>query len=473
MSMWRTVYRLEWRILRRDNASMGLLGLFAGLLVLAAFAGGQHADRLEAGLERAQQAELSRLAMVRSDLGTLTASDAPLRGEDPRDPVWMGEEGAARLAVLPPAPLASVAVGQRDLYAQAVHVGSGVQLTTQRETETAMSGPTRLQTGAFDPGFLFVVLFPLVVIALSYEILSGERERGTLAMLLSQPVSQTGLVLGKATARATALCVVTLGFAGLGLVVAGVDFTAAGVWSHVALYALVLVAWALFWFAAAVAVNAWGEGSARNALWLVGLWLVLVVIVPGLVRVAVDAVHPPPSQMEMVHEARDAAQDAEKELAGLQGKHDVDPRSEGFATRVVAVQEQLAQRAAPVLEARREALAERQSLMDVLRFLSPAMMTQQALEALAGAGAHRHQRFDGQVDAFHDAHRAFYAEAVRGEKPFTVASLDAAPGFAYEEAPMATLLGRVLGGLLGLLTLVGLLMAVAWPGLKRVGRLTR
>ena len=40
-------------------------------------------------------------------------------------------------------------------------------------------------------------------------------------MLLSQPVSQGDLVLGKATARAIGLCLVTPLFAIIGLVVAG------------------------------------------------------------------------------------------------------------------------------------------------------------------------------------------------------------------------------------------------------------
>ena len=126
---------------------------------------------------------------------------------------------------------------------------------------------------------LIVVLFPLVVIALSYELLSGERERGTLAMLLSHPVSQIQLVVGKALARAGVLCMVTLIFAAIGLAFAGVEWTNPATFSHFFLYCLILICWALFWFAAAVLVNAWSSSSARNALTLVGVWLSLVVII--------------------------------------------------------------------------------------------------------------------------------------------------------------------------------------------------
>ncbi len=473
MSMWRTVMRLEWRILGRDRAALVILALFAGFLVLAAIAGGQHAETLGTGLDRSTTAEAERLAGHRTALDALSSGNTPLGARDPRDAVWMGQQGAARLAVLPPAPLAPVAVGQRQLHPQAVRVSTDAQLTAERETETAMSGPTRLRTGAFDPAFLFVVLFPLVIIALSYELLSGERERGTLAMLLSQPVTQSQLVLGKAGARAIALCVVTLGFAWIGLLVAGTDLSAEDAWLHVGLYAAVLVAWALFWFAAAVAVNAWGQTSASNALMLVGLWLVVVIVVPGLLHVGVDTLYPPPSRIELLHEAREAGQDVERELAGLKGRHDVDTSTTGFAKRVVAVEEALARRTTPVVTELRDQLNRRQEMVDTWRFLSPAILVQLALEDVAGSGSVRHQRFEAQVDAFHETYRDFFFDRIRREVRLTAADLATLPAPSFEEEPAPALVWRVITGVLGLLLFAGLLVGVAWPGLQRVGRLTR
>ncbi len=289
MSTWKTVYTLEWKILKHDRAALGVLLLFAVFLSAAAWVGGNHANQLSGSLERSQQDEKKRFDSLGTELEALTNSNKQRSAQDPRNTVWMGQEGAARLAVLPPMPLALIAVGQRDLHPQAVQVTSAVNLIRERETETPMAGPTRLQTGAFDPGFLFVVLFPLVIIALSYELLSAERERGTLAMLLSQPVSQGSLVLGKALARLSALCGLTLFFAGIGLLVGGADFSAAGVGLHLLLYACLLVAWATFWFALAVFVNSGGWGSARNALVLVGAWLVLVIVLPGLINVGINS----------------------------------------------------------------------------------------------------------------------------------------------------------------------------------------
>lgn len=242
---------------------------------------------------------------------------------------------------------------------------------------------------------------------------------------------------------------------------------------HVALYAAILVAWALFWFAAAVVVNAWSSGSARNALLLVGLWLLLVVIVPGLVSVALDSFSPAPSRTELVHEVREAAQEIERELAGLEGRHDVDPRTRSFSKKLVAVEEKLVAQTAPMIAEHHEKVRERQELLGVLRFSSPALVVQLALEDVAGSGATRHQRFAEQVETFHGEFRGFFTPRIDAGQEFTTADLDALPKMAFQEEPAATLAGRVLVGIALLLLSVFAMLGLAWPGLRRVGRLTR
>ena len=451
---------------------MGVLALFAGFLVLASLAGGNHARQMAKGLERSETEEVQRLTTLAQKLAKLETTQKPLSARDPRNAVWMGQEGAARLAVLPPAPLASVAMGQRDFRPQAVRVTSALNLILERETETPMAGPTRLQTGAFDPAFLFVVLFPLVIIALSYELLSGERERGTLAMLLSQPVSQGAFVLGKALARLTALSGLTLVFAFLGLLIAGGSFFQREESFHFLLYAGVLVGWATFWFATAILVNSRGGSSAKNALVLVGIWLVVVVVVPGLVNVGVDTFYPPPSRIELLHEAREAARDIQKELNNLEGRHDVDPKAGDGARKIIRVQDELVKRSEPVLKELNEKLQERQTILSALRFLSPAILVQLSLEDVAGSGSIRHARFEKQADSFHREFRAFFSERVQSGLEMRTKDLRQLPSFEFKEEPTKALAARTAVSVGALLLLSMLLGLGARPGLEKVGRLT-
>lgn len=470
MKIFKTVFVLECRILRRDRAAMTVLAVFAGFLLVAAFAGGRHAGALEESFLKIEHEQSSRLSNLRNELEKLTGSNAVLGNQDPRNTVWMAQEGAAQFALLPPAPLAPIAMGQRDLHPQAVRVTNNVHLIRERETETPMAGPTRLRTGPFDPAFLFVVLFPLVIIALTYELLSGERERGTLAMLLSQPVSQSALVMGKAAARGWVLSLVTLVLAVAGLAVAGAELRGGTAWTHIGLYLLVLVLWSAFWFAMAIAVNSRGGTSARNALVLVGVWLVVVVIVPGLFNAGVNSIYPPPSRVELLHEAREATQEVEAELTGLVGRHDVNPKRGALAKKVVQVQDELANRSEPVLEELHAQLQKRQGLMGWLQYLSPAILVQLALEDVAGSGATRHQRFQAQADTYHRKFRAFFSARIQGGGMFSPKDFDALPLFRFEEAGLGGVAWRVSTSCGVLLLAVLALLMFARPGLRRVGR---
>ena len=472
MNGW-TVFKLEWQLMRRDRSVAWVLLIFAMFLVLASLAGGRDVARLQTGLDMSQAEVSERLEAHRQALVTLVGSSKPMTSKDPRNVSWMGQQGAAQLATLPPAPLSFVAVGARDLSPQALRMTSRVHLIQERETETPMIGPSRLRTGAFDPAFVFVVLYPLAVIALSYQLLSSERERGTLAMLLSQPLSQTALVGGKAAARLVALCAVTLVFAVLGLLAAGADLAAPGTLTQVTLYTSVLVAWGTLWFAAAVWVNARGTSSTHNALVLVGAWLVLVVVIPGLLQVGVDTFYPAPSRIELLHEARESTQAIESELNALEGRHDINPKLGKTAQSIDAVQEKLAERAAPVLEAVSERRRERAELVEKLRFLSPAIVVQLALEDVAGTGHHRYERFEAQSEAYHRQYRAFFSERLERAVSLDLEDLEQLPAFAFEEEETTALSSRVATNLGLLAALAMMLLLAGRRGLSQIGRLTR
>ena len=63
---------------------------------------------------------------------------------------------------------------------------------------------------------LVIYLVPLIALILGYDAIVGEREKGSLALLLSMPITRTELLLGKFTGLAAALAASTL--LGFGLV---------------------------------------------------------------------------------------------------------------------------------------------------------------------------------------------------------------------------------------------------------------
>jgi len=445
-STFLTVLRVEAYNLWAERTVRHLLLVLTVLVATAAWAGCGHVAARKAAVADQQAAESAQRAAF------------ALRG--PTEAAAAGRDHLSHIAVRAGSPLAAIApVG---LHSEAVRI------TTESRRlapgQTPLIGPTALATGAFDLAFVFVYLLPFLIIALTYDLLAGERERGTLALVMSQPVALRTFVLGKAALRA--------------LVVIGstVFITGAALWgvadalhpdrlTAVALALAAVATYALFWFAAAVLVNAYGRSAAGNALALVGLWLVLVVVLPGLGRVALEVVYPPPPRTALTHQIRSAAAELEEQLRDLEGDHG----GTAPAGRLLAVQVAVDARIEPVLDKFREQQTKQQAGVDTLRFFSPAVALHEALVDLAGSGVTHQRRFESELDRFHAEWRAHFA--ARAGSVLSPDELTQLPRFEAPPEPSSALVARVSVVVLSLLATTGLLILFAIPGLRRAGRL--
>lgn len=127
---------------------------------------------------------------------------------------------------------------------------------------------------------LSIFLVPLIAMLLSYDAIVGEVERGTMALLLSYPVSRWQVVVGKFFGHLAILAIATFfgyGLAGITLQMAhgGVDFSAWMPFIFLILASILLGACFLsigYLISAAVRERATAAGIA------IGVWLFLVVI---------------------------------------------------------------------------------------------------------------------------------------------------------------------------------------------------
>jgi Cu-processing system permease protein len=126
---------------------------------------------------------------------------------------------------------------------------------------------------------LSVYLIPLIALLMSYDAISGERERGTLALVLATPLERWELLAGKFVAQAMAVGVSILlgyGLAGLAVWLAyGAD--AAGLWAWARLVAS-SIGLGLVFVALGLMLSAASSRVATAAALAIGLWLGLVVI---------------------------------------------------------------------------------------------------------------------------------------------------------------------------------------------------
>ncbi|MBK8939318.1 MAG: DUF3526 domain-containing protein [Polyangiaceae bacterium] len=273
-------------------------------------------------------------------------------------------------------------------------------------------------------------------------------------------------MLGKVLLRA-----LVVGGGGLGLALAatlaagGRPFAPGGP-AALALFALLITGYSLFWFALAVAVNAWGHSSSANALGLVAAWLALVVVVPGLGSVAVDALVPSPSRVELVNLTRDAARDASARATAIEGDHGKEASADK-SVQAALRQADLEQRVRPVLREFEERRAAQQRWVDRLRFMSPALLMSEGVTEVAGSGVVRHQHFTAQVDAFHQEHARFFRERIEARATIGATDYPTMPVFRFEELPASVLITRVGASVVALFALAALLTALAAVGLRK------
>ncbi len=465
MSAFAPRLRQELHLLRREGLAPWALVALTLLLVAAGING-----RALLGVQARAVAEVEdEVAQT-----TKALADQAARGVATAiSPGAVGYSVLSEPAVLPPAPLGALAIGQGDLlpgwYPVTARGPHG--FLTRSEPDNAL----RLATGNFDAAFVIVWLLPLVVIALSFNVVSAERERGVLAIAVAAGASPSGFILGKVAARAA------LVFGSLWIALLAAAF-AAGVPVGQAAGALPLLLWlggatlyAAFWFALALFVNSRPRASDQNASLLAGAWLLLVILLPALTNLAATTVFAAPSRVALTTELREASETADRAAASSRDQYFFDhPEMQGgemdrtaYFQSVALSEQSIAESMAPLLGAFEVQARRQQALIEVLQYLSPGTLAYETLTELAGSNGARHREFRAQTLAFHAAWSGFFRSRLMRGATLTPADYAALPQFRFAEPPLAAALARAAAPLAVLLVLSLLLGGIALRRLRR------
>ena len=209
-----------------------------------------------------------------------------------------------------PDKLAALSIGQRD-------VNPGIQSVTIRTLEgqkydTDLNNPSNLQSGNLDLGFVILYLFPLLIIAFTFNLLSEEQEAGTWRLIAVQAKSAKIYLLRKLLVRAGALYIV-LGI----LVTTAILGLSLSVDEALLAFVIAAILYMAFWFAFCFWIITFRRSSSFNVLTLLSAWVVFTILLPASVNNVVANVYPVPESLATMVEQRD----------GYQEKWDKDKRS--------------------------------------------------------------------------------------------------------------------------------------------------
>ena len=188
-------------------------------------------------------------------------------------------------------PINALSIGQRD-------VNPSIQSLTIRGLEaqkydTDLNNPTNLLLGNIDFSFVLIFLFPLLIIAFTYNIISEEKESGTWKIVLIQSQNSLLFILKLFYIRVLIVISVLLITLFSGSIFLGIPLNML-FWTYLATSILYI----LFWFGVCFWVASLHKSSNFNAVLLLSIWILLIIILPASINNYLVNKYPTPEAME-------------------------------------------------------------------------------------------------------------------------------------------------------------------------------
>jgi ABC-2 type transport system permease protein len=196
-------------------------------------------------------------------------------------------------------PLNSLAIGQRD-------VNPSIQSVTIRGLEAQkydaeLNNPNNLLSGNIDFSFVLIYLFPLLIIAFTYNIISEEKESGTWKIVATQTGNTFFYIVKLFYIRILSVmalfCLLLFtAFLVLNIPLDGAFFAFLGLG----------ILYILFWFAVCFFIVSLQKNSNFNAVILLTIWLFFIIILPAAINTYIVNKYPVPEALELTVKQRNA-----------------------------------------------------------------------------------------------------------------------------------------------------------------------
>jgi ABC-2 type transport system permease protein len=333
-----------------------------------------------------------------------------------------------------------------------------------------------LAAGAFDLAFVVIFIMPLLMIVLSYDVLSDDRESGRLGLLLSQPISIRQLVTARLKVRFGAVGTIVLITSLIGLFAGSAGDSISARLPYMGVWLLISASYFLVWAAViiwAISLNIKGE---TTALLLAGLWIANGLVGPASVSAAAESLYPTPSRLAFLSEAREASSAAYKTQADImQGMllDHPDLTAENYSIpeyirTAFLVNKTVDEAVVPVLARFDEVQAERRQFLAKLQYVSPAVLTLQLFNLAAGTNLERHLTFEQQVRDFKQS----IAEEVEGNvlagERLKLAEYDRLPQFSHALPTLGEVITRAAIPICFLIALSIFIGSIAFRNLSKL-----
>lgn len=429
-----TDVRDEWRLVVREPAFRWACLLLAILTLFCLWNGARFAEDRAVQAQAEIQRSLDKREGDKETLRKEEAGETPVNPWGPSEPThvdWNAARG--------PGPLAMLSFGREDIEPLSATVSLGMTRTDNLFRKYQFGSPLALAAGRFDAGFLVVLLLPLFVLALGYNVVSQERESGRLRLVQVQGAGVGARMFRRLLLRLSPVYVVIPVILGIGLVL-GLPAGRALLWSVSALLYIII------WTGIVALIAALPRRSELLALLAAGLWLFLAILLPAIGQGIAQAVSPTPSSFEIINGVRDAEVKANRRLMENLDNYvsdhpelmDGDPTADDWAAKLYVSQMVVEKDVAPIVTAHQQSGDTQARWLHALRFLSPTATLDQLLADIAGTGPSRQRAYEDQAAQFLLDWRAQFSPMIFKRERVRAADIDGLPRFTFKEPKIET-----------------------------------
>ncbi len=416
------ILSFEWKNLWRSNTLKVLLLVVFGAGIYGIYFGKFEIDKQQKRIAKVQQYERqqfdSLMLWVQLDTTIALNKEKYQQAVSPTGVGWNKHFTYYLTHSAPPA--AGLCLGQRDLYP--VYYGFSVSDLARQVNTGELANPMKLLTGNFDLSYVFVFLFPLLVVALFYNLYAGEEEGGTLSLLQSQSTSLRMILFSKGLLRLTIIWLLATVLLMLSFALQGISLSENG--GLFFQWLVIIYGYCLFWVVLMGAAVALRFNSALSAMLGLGIWLIFALITPALLNLFVLANEPLPNRAEMIHAVRtlnDQNWEHPKSFVWDKFYPENPQYNDGDTTNFnkwYYASFTLLDKEANTLKDEFEAqVVKRNALLEKWQWLAPAAMVHEKLSTLSDTDRQSHLEFVKEVHAYHKGLKElYYARIFKGEQ---------------------------------------------------------
>ncbi|MBL6747231.1 MAG: DUF3526 domain-containing protein [Pseudomonadales bacterium] len=461
----------EWKLQFKRGAALSVLLAFALVLYYGGVAGKAERNERASAVAAHEESVSEAMAEWLEDLRQLER----LGSEAEVPPATGSAMDVVFASSIPQQPLSDFAVGQSDLLPFAGEISlwdPDIRLFSNYE----IADPVALALGSFDISKAVVLFLPLLLVVFCFDVIAADRDARRLGLTVAQGVSIRRLFWQRLMFRAAVVFTVLFITAVLVLLADGGQTSLVERLPAFGLWLLFACLYGGFWLMLIAFVASYNNSGEFNVLALLGLWAGLTLVIPAASSALAEVIYPSPSRLTYLAEAREIENETRLEESEVANQfmldHPellVDQESEipAFVLSSFLVTSTVDEATRPIVASFEAALQNRENVLALFRYLSPAVAVHSLFNEIAGTSAQRHQRYLTQARQFKAAYAEMVGPNIVAKQRIGSEFFETIPDFEFAEESLS---GRVVQSIGPLMLLVLLSMGMAGVVNRRLSK---